>query len=358
MNDAMYLDLECILEKMELLNILIMKTFHLQIKKDMHTVCGYSLTHLSNETKECNTIASHGKDSLENIGKSLVNYSKKMLKTKKTRKCPKLNKEQKELHESTNQCHICEKKFITDKIYHKLKKVIDHVHYTGKYRGATHSICSLRYSKSNDIFVGIHNGSNYDFKLLLKKIASYFKQHISVIAESIEKYMTFCFTTAETQIYTGKEDQNDKPIIKTIKHKIRFVDTNRLLTRSLDTCVNNLSTLFECDCKNKSNQQIKLSHNDTNIISKCKSCLKRTNHDIHLIKDKFNCISKLANNSIDNFKLLLRKGLYPYEYMDSFDKFKETPLSSKESFNSAFRNTKISDNDYKHAQKVWKTFKC
>ena len=253
----MYLDLECILEKMELLNILIMKTFHLQIKKDMHTVSGYSLTHLSNETKECNTIASHGKDSLENIGKSLVNYSKKMLKTKKTRKCPKLNKEQKELHESTNQCHICEKKFITDKIYHKLKKVIDHVHYTCKYRGATHSICSLRYSKSNDIFVGIHNGSNYDFKLLLKKIASYFKQHISVIAESIEKYMTFCFTTAETQIYTGKVDQNDKPIIKTIKHKIRFVDTNRLLTKPLDTCVNNLSTLFECDCKNKSNQQIK-----------------------------------------------------------------------------------------------------
>ena len=94
MNDAMYLDLECILEKMELLNILIMKTFHLQVKKDMHTVCGYSLTHLSNDTKECNTIASHGKDSLENIGKSLVNYLKKILKTKKTRECPKLNKEQ------------------------------------------------------------------------------------------------------------------------------------------------------------------------------------------------------------------------------------------------------------------------
>ena len=77
-----------------------------------------------------------------------------------------------------------------------------------------------------------------------------------------------------------------------------------------------------------------------------------------MIKDKFNCISKLANNSIDNFKLLLRKGLYPYEYMDSFDKFKETQLPSKESFNSTFRNTKISDNDYKDARKVWKMFKC
>ena len=170
--------------------------------------------------------------------------------------------------------------------------------------------------------------------------------------------MTFSFTIAETQIAKGKVDQNDMPIIKTIKHKIRFVDTNRLLTRSLDTYLNNLSTLFECDCKNKSNQQIKFSHNDTNIISKCKSCLKRTNHDIQLLKRKFNCIYKLANNSIDNFKLLLRKSVYPYEYMDSFDKFKEIQLPSNESFNSAFRNTKRSDNDYKHAQKVWKTFKC
>ena len=44
--------------------------------------------------------------------------------------------------------------------------------------------------------------------------------------------------------------------------------------------------------------------------------------------------------------------------MDNFDKFEETQLPSKEQFNSAFRNIKISDNDYKHAQKVWKTFNC
>ena len=44
--------------------------------------------------------------------------------------------------------------------------------------------------------------------------------------------------------------------------------------------------------------------------------------------------------------------------MHSFDKFEETQLPSKEQFNSTFRNTKILDNNYKHAQKVWKTFKC
>ena len=56
--------------------------------------------------------------------------------------------------------------------------------------------------------------------------------------------------------------------------------------------------------------------------------------------------------------LLLRKGVYPYEYMDSFDKFQETELQSQQKFNSSFRNTKITNDDYKHAKNVWKTFNC
>ena len=170
--------------------------------------------------------------------------------------------------------------------------------------------------------------------------------------------MTFSFVIAETEIDTGEVDEDDEPIFQTIKHRIRFVDTNRLLTALLDTCVNNLSELFECNCKDKKKQTVKLSHNDTNIISKCKTCLKRTNHLMKEMKEKFPCTSKFAKNNINKFKLLLRKGVYLYEYMDNFDKFEETQLPSKEQFNSTFRNTKISDNDYKHAQKVWKAFNC
>ena len=83
--------------------------------------------------------------------------------------------------------------------------------------------------------------------------------------------MTFSFVIAETEIDTREVDEDDEPIIQTIKHRIRFVDTNRLLTALLDTCVNNLSELFECNCKDKKKQTVKLSHNDTNIISKCKT---------------------------------------------------------------------------------------
>ena len=44
----------------------------------------------------------------------------------------------------------------------KHRKVRDHCHYTGLYRGAAHSICSLKYNVPKEIFIVFHNGSNYD----------------------------------------------------------------------------------------------------------------------------------------------------------------------------------------------------
>ena len=54
--------------------------------------------------------------------------------------------------------------------------------------------------------------------------------------------------------------------------------------------------------------------------------------------------------------MLLRKGVYPYEYMDSWEKFNETLLPDKESFYSELNKESITDKEYAHAQKVWKVF--
>jgi len=56
--------------------------------------------------------------------------------------------------------------------------------------------------------------------------------------------------------------------------------------------------------------------------------------------------------------LLFRKGIYPYEYMDSWDKFEETCLPPKEVFYSKLSDEQISDADYTHAQKVWDVHQC
>ena len=60
----------------------------------------------------------------------------------------------------------------------------------------------------------------------------------------------------------------------------------------------------------------------------------------------------------NNLELITKKGVYPYEYMDDFNKFKEEGLPSIENFYSKLTGEDISDNDYNHAKNVWEEFKC
>ena len=55
------------------------------------------------------------------------------------------------------------------------KKVRDHCDYTGKFRGAAHNICNLDYKVSQEIPVKIHNGSKYDYSLIIKELAEEFR---------------------------------------------------------------------------------------------------------------------------------------------------------------------------------------
>ena len=57
-------------------------------------------------------------------------------------------------------------------------------------------------------------------------------------------------------------------------------------------------------------------------------------------------------------EIFLKKGVYPYEYMDSWTKFYKTSLPPKEAFYSKLNNSHISDEEYKYAQHVWETAEC
>ena len=76
------------------------------------------------------------------------------------------------LYESQKECYICQKKFCCNKNekmkFILYKKVRDHCHYTGKFRGAAHSICNLRYKVPQEILVKTHNDSKYDYHFIIK----------------------------------------------------------------------------------------------------------------------------------------------------------------------------------------------
>ena len=79
-----------------------------------------------------------------------------------------LRKKELKLHQDATTCYICGKIFLkmfaTDKNY---RKVRDHCHFTGKYRGAVHNICNLRFHAPNEIPVDFHNRSNYDYHFII-----------------------------------------------------------------------------------------------------------------------------------------------------------------------------------------------
>ena len=75
--------------------------------------------------------------------------------------------------------------------------------------------------------------------------------------------------------------------------------------------------------------------------------IKEIDHDV-LIKRFYNTY-QLSDNDINKFKLLLRKGVHPYEYMDSWKRLNETEWPLKDKFYSTFNLGDILDNDYAHA---------
>ena len=85
-----------------------------------------------------------------------------------------------------------------------------------------------------------------------------------------------------------------------------------------------------------------------------KSCQRKFNEKS---KGPFFSIYKFSNHDNDKvFLFLLQKGVYPYEYMDDWEKFIEATLPEKEGFYSQLNMEDIADADYVHAKRVCKDF--
>ena len=106
-------------------------------------------------------------------------------------------------------CYICKKRFSTDDSNKKYHKVRDHCHYTGKYRGATNDICNLRYKIPKAIPVVFHNGSTYDYHLIIREVAEEFEGEFECLGENTEKYITFS-VPIKKEITEKDKNGNDK----------------------------------------------------------------------------------------------------------------------------------------------------
>ena len=207
--------------------------------------------------------------------------------------------EDEEQFNKASDCWICGKKLnIQD-------RVRDHCHYTGRYRGAAHNICNLKYSKPNNIPVFFHNLTGYDSHLFIKKIGIT-EGNIDCIPNNEEKYITFSKT-----IKTG-EYKNKRGETKNKYFKIVFKDSLKFLSASIDELVSNTP------------------------------------------KDNLKIIDK--HYPPEQAKLLKQKGFFPYEYMDTIEKLKNTKPPPRKAFYSKLTGGGITEKNYNHVLNVWKTF--
>lgn len=177
-------------------------------------------------------------------------------------------------------------------------KVRDHCHLTGKFRGAAHSYCNIQFKLPKFVPVFFHNLSGYDCHLFIKQLGE-LPGRIKVIAKTKENYISF------TKFFNVSDNQYIA---------VRFVDSFKFLGASLEKLVASLNV------------------------------------------DDFNFLSRFFPDR-HQFELLKRKGVYPYEYITSWDIYEENCLPSRKHFFSNLTNQTVSESDYEHALNVFNMFK-
>lgn len=192
-------------------------------------------------------------------------------------------------------CHICKKGFALNEI-----KTRDHNHRNGEYRGPAHIICNLKYQDPHYIPLFIHNLKNFDANLILNSLNTDKFKKCKIIPQSTEKFLSFSLD------------------------EIRLLDSYQFLSVSLAILVENLR---------KSGVE--------NFVITRKVFEKR-----------------YSNFNEEKMSLLLRKGVFCYEYIDTFKKFDQKFLPSIDFFYSSLNFSTVSIEDYKHACIVFKEFQC
>ena len=228
-----------------------------------------------------------------------VEYNKAVVKKRFNK--PLVMTEDDEQHFRTmDGCHICGEKY-TDKDV----RVRDHCHITGKFRGSAHQECNIKLRiKPEDIKIPVifHNLRGYDSHFIMQQIGEIAKKH------------------AYTNKKGEKQDLNinaipnnmEKYMAFMLGNHLTFIDSFQFMSSSLDKLVSNLP------------------------------------------KESFKYTSEEFTGK--ELSLMSQKGVYPYDHMDSFEKFDQTELPTKNQFYSILNDQHITNDEYNHAKEVWKVF--
>ena len=129
------------------------------------------------------------------------------------------------------------------------------------------------------------------------------------------------------------------------------------MSSSLSNIADNLSEGLHSDkCTDCKSSLDYMSIKGNQLIFRCFECKKNYKKEFNKESlKKFENTYQFCDEDNNKFILLFRKGVYPYEYMDSWERFDETSLPDKEAFYSSLNMENITDADHRHAKRVFKS---
>ena len=200
------------------------------------------------------------------------------------------------VYDNSTNWHICNEKLGDD-------RVRDHCHLSGKFRDVAHEVCNPKYKVPTFFPVVLHNLSGYDSDLFIKTLRNS-EGDIFCKQNNEENYISFT-----KQVIVDKfVNKEAKKII--VKRELRFLDSFKCMASRLDKLSSNLKI--------------------------------------------YQFVNLKKYYSGNQLSILLRKDVYPYDFVAFMKKFDETSLSPKEAFYSKLTGEGITDEDYQNAQTVLK----
>ena len=291
---GIYADFECTTEKISGCQPSDKKSYTEKYQK--HTACsfGYKVVCYYDNRYSGDVVIYRGEDCIQKFMKCMFEEVEncKSIIRDDFNKPLKMTNEDEESFKEATHCHICEKKYRVDDV-----PVRDHCHVTGKYRGSAHQTCNLKLKISAEnikIPVVFHNLKGYDSHFIINELGELIKKGEEISINVIAQ-------NAEKYMafYIGKH--------------LSFIDSLQFINSSLDRLAGNL-------------------------------------------EDRDYIYTKKYFTDPVQFNLVKRKGVYPYDYMDSFSKFNDRELPERKEFYSLLTDNNISEDDYSHAQNIWNTF--
>ena len=254
----------------------------------------YSLVCVDRDNKIFRSLSYVGEDAADHFLDSMLQLEKDVMIELEQTEPMAMSEEEKRRHAQAKRCYICKEFFVDGS--RNYRKVADHDHLTGNYAGAAHSVCNLHRSEMLKLVGFAHNFTGYDSHILMSALAKRGCTDLDAIPLNSEKFK---------MLRVGRTT---------------LMDSTAFLPASLDKLVRNL---------------VDSDH-------------------IFLILDQW--LAKSREFLASSKDLLLRKGVYPYEYMDCIEKIYDKNLPPKELFFSRLTGKNVSEEDYFLAQRVWQQF--